>query len=290
MKSEDTAGKSKDKIAVKRPTKKKPKDKPKRPLSAYNFFFKEEREKILKVVLADDPSTVQTDPEADDFLTEDMLGRLKKDGGKVSFEEMGKIIGQRWKNIDPDRLSKYSELASEDTERYKTEMQAYNGRQEAKLRNEALKPPMTYPPPAMDGRAPPGYPPVHGGPDPSRSGYPEQMGAFAAQSMAPPGYSPYGGMEYGGYGAMGMGYGMGAYGGAYGGQDVRGGMDPGAYGAPPAGYGMMGGFQGGMMGYGGAPPDYGAPPHGMESHPGAPQPPPSAMYGGYGAPQGWGGQ
>jgi hypothetical protein len=59
-------------------------------LSAYNFFFKEEREKILKVVLADDPSEIQKDPTADDYLDEDTIGRLKKEGGKVSFEEMGK--------------------------------------------------------------------------------------------------------------------------------------------------------------------------------------------------------
>jgi hypothetical protein len=59
-------------------------------LSAYNFFFKEEREKILKVVSADDPMKVQQDPEADDYLDEEMIGRLKKEGGKVSFEEMGK--------------------------------------------------------------------------------------------------------------------------------------------------------------------------------------------------------
>jgi hypothetical protein len=256
--------------AIKRPTKKKPKDKPKRPLSAYNFFFKEEREKILKVVLAEDPEKVENEKGSDDYLDDDALGRLRKEGGKVSFEEMGKLIGQRWKNINPDRLTRYSELAAEDTERYKKEMQSYNGRQEAKMRSEALKPPAAFPS---------GMRPEMGGSkaEAGRSGYPEGMGmnsAFAAAGM--PGGYPYG-MEFGGYG-MGMGGmynpyagypGMGG-GGAMGGQQQgspeamaqlqqqqqQQGMDGAAaqqY-ARNAGamYGMMGGgFQGQMMGYGG---------------------------------------
>lgn len=64
-------------------------------MSAYNFFFKEEREKIIKVVLAEEvvdgePSTVKQDPDDEGFLDEETIGRLKKEGGKVSFEEMGK--------------------------------------------------------------------------------------------------------------------------------------------------------------------------------------------------------
>mmetsp|Transcript_9296 Transcript_9296/g.13611 ORF Transcript_9296/g.13611 Transcript_9296/m.13611 type:complete len:367 (-) Transcript_9296:237-1337(-) len=142
VKKEHSKAQAKTPISIKRPTRKKPKDKPKRPLSAYNFFFKEEREKILKVILADDPkSTDVNDPEDPDFLNDELIGKLKKDDGKVSFEEMGKLIGKRWKSIEPGRHSKYSELAADDTERYKKEMRTYNGNQEAKMRSEALKPP-----------------------------------------------------------------------------------------------------------------------------------------------------
>ncbi|GKY97454.1 hypothetical protein MPSEU_000703800 [Mayamaea pseudoterrestris] len=149
--------KSSDRIPVKRPNKKKPKDKPKRPLSAYNFFFKTERGKILAVLaeldgenkdelpVADGPpmanKEVLNDPSDPDYLDDETIGRLRKEGGKVSFEVIGKIIGQRWKNIDPDRLQKFSELAAEDTDRYKKEMLLYNGRQEEKMRVEAMKPP-----------------------------------------------------------------------------------------------------------------------------------------------------
>jgi hypothetical protein len=230
---------------------KKPKDKPKRPLSAYNFFFKEEREKILKILQSDDPEEEQKDSEPDDYLSPEAAERLKKEGGKVSFEEMGKLIGQRWKNIDPDRLTKYSELASEDTERYKTEMQSYNTQQEAKMRNEAMKPMPSYGQDRYDRGPPMGYPPEH-------------MGMHYGNPYTAAQY----GMDYGG----GYGMGMGGYG-AYGG-----------YGAPQEG--MMGGYgagYGAYQGYGGPPPpDYGGqhmdggygPQHGYYPPPPPPPPPP----------------
>lgn len=140
-------GKSKDKLPVKRARapKRKPKDKPKRPLSAYNYFFKDEREKILKLVQDEEPVKSHGD-DGEDSISDEVLSRLKREGGKVSFEEMGKLIGQRWKKIDPDRLAQFSALASEDTERYKKEMEAYVERQDAKLRtgpSEAY--PTSYP-------------------------------------------------------------------------------------------------------------------------------------------------
>jgi hypothetical protein len=254
-------GKAKEKVPVatiKRPTKKKPKDTPKRPLSAYNFFFKEERGKILKVVLAEESDKVENEPDSEDYLDDEALGRLRKEGGKVSFEEMGKLIGQRWKSINPDRLAGFTELAAEDTERYKKEMTLYNGRQEAKMRSEALKPPITFPAASAGGAKADGTA--------ARGGYPEGMGsAFGAAGMQYPygmdfsAYPGMSGMYYGGYPGMGGGgAGMGGGGGSSEGmgqqmQQQPGGMDPQQYARnASAMYGMMGGgFQGGMMGYGG---------------------------------------
>lgn len=294
---------------IKRPTKKKPKDKPKRPLSAYNFFFKEEREKIIKVVLAEDPSAVKQDPDDDGFLDAETIGRLKKEGGKVSFEEMGKIIGQRWKNIDPDRLSKYSELAAEDTERYKTEMQAYNGRQEAKMRSEALKPPVSFAGSSAAGAMPgdrPGvsYPDGRGGyGDMTGAGFPgmpangmgpSSMGPGGPASMGPGGMSSgygYGYGDFSGYGNMGMN----PYGGGmpmgYGGYSSQPMDQHSAYGGASYGsMGMMGAnaFQGGMpMGYPDQSP-YGGSPQ-MDPPPTQQPPPGPPPPGGYNASSGYGG-
>lgn len=135
------------------------------------------------------------------------------------FVQLFRIIGQRWKNIDPDRLSKYAELAAEDTERYKTEMQAYNGRQEAKMRSEALKPPVSFSSSSAGGvmpndRAGLSYPDGRGGYGdmssfpgmPSNMG-PSSMGPGGPASMGPGGMSSgygYGYGDFSGYGNMGM--------------------------------------------------------------------------------------
>jgi hypothetical protein len=261
--------KSKDKVAsgIKRPTRKKPKDKPKRPLSAYNFFFKEEREKILKIVLAEDPSKVENDKDSEDYIDDAMMLRLKKEGGKVSFEEMGKLIGQRWKGIDPDRLSKYSEMAAEDTERYKKEMLSYNGRQEAKMRSEALKPPAWNAGKAATDSSFPSKISAEVASRPNLpSGYNDAMASYANQaaaaaaSMGAGFANPYAGMDLGGYAAMqGMYGGYGGYG--MGSESAQGMYESaaaqGMY-AAAAGQMMMGGGAGfnqaAMMGYGGSDP------------------------------------
>ena len=224
-------------------TKKKPKDKPKRPLSAYNFFFKEEREKILKVVLAEEPEKVENDPESEDYLGPEQVSKLRKEGGKVSFEEMGKLIGARWKNIDPDRLSKFSELATEDTDRYKKEMASYNGRQEAKMRSEALKPPVGFPQTMKpDGR---GYPDGMGfNPSMAQAGYPYAVDFSYGMPMNMYGYSGYAAMGAGAANPEAM-------------ARMSGQMQDGSqqqYGANASMYAaqmmQQGGFPSGMMGYG----------------------------------------
>merc|ERR1712151_710465 len=98
-------------VSARKPVKKKAKDKPKRPLSAYNFFFKEERAKIVAVVLNEEGR------DKDPNLTDEEIVKLKKDSGKVNFEEMGKLIGRRWRDIDQERKEHCNKLAEEDKDR-----------------------------------------------------------------------------------------------------------------------------------------------------------------------------
>lgn len=108
-------------------------------MSAYNFFFKAERERIIKLLAGNED--VENIPESFDFIDEESLNRLRRDGKDSSkkapkFEELGKLIGSRWKALPPDRLTKYSELATEDAERYKKQMAQYNERQEGIRKQE----------------------------------------------------------------------------------------------------------------------------------------------------------
>ena len=112
-------------VSARKPIKRKAKYKPKRPLSAYNCFFKEVRSKIVAVV-ENNADLKENDP----GLTHEEFSKLRKQNGKVSFEEIGKVIGRRWREIDEERKEYYIGLAEEDAERHRVETQKYNDKQE----------------------------------------------------------------------------------------------------------------------------------------------------------------
>jgi len=115
-------------ISARKPVKKKAKDKPKRPLSAYNYFFKEDRARLVAIVQNEDNATELREKNPD--ITDEVVSKLLKNDGKISFAEMGKIIGKRWKDITKEKKDRYNNLASHDTDRYKAEMHKYNEKQE----------------------------------------------------------------------------------------------------------------------------------------------------------------
>jgi len=115
-------------VPARKPVKKKAKDKPKRPLSAYNYFFKEDRARLVAIVQNEDNATELREKNPD--ITDEVVSKLLKKDGKISFEEMGKIIGKRWKDIAKEKKERYNNLASHDTDRYKAEMHKYNEKQE----------------------------------------------------------------------------------------------------------------------------------------------------------------
>ncbi len=89
--------------------------KPKRPLSAYNIFFKEERNRILANI---------PDTDAKETATVSRK-RKKRPHGKIGFECLAKVIGQRWQALHNDERDLYKEKAQQDMQRYKAEMESY---------------------------------------------------------------------------------------------------------------------------------------------------------------------
>mmetsp|Transcript_12224 Transcript_12224/g.26364 ORF Transcript_12224/g.26364 Transcript_12224/m.26364 type:complete len:248 (-) Transcript_12224:153-896(-) len=45
--------------------------------------------------------------------------------GKIGFENLAKLIGKRWQELDAEGIEKYKKLADRDMTRYKTEMEAF---------------------------------------------------------------------------------------------------------------------------------------------------------------------
>lgn len=91
-----------DKLSTKKRAgrKKKRKGAPSRPLSAYNFFFKQERMRLKNICSSPNQP-------------------------KIGFSSMGKIIGTNWKQMSEQAKAPYKALAEKDHERYARELEIF---------------------------------------------------------------------------------------------------------------------------------------------------------------------
>lgn len=113
--------------------------KPKRPLSAYNIFFRDERAKIIAGELSDEEKDMlQKGTRFEDRHTSSGIKeyRRKQPHRKAGFQELARIIAARWKNIDPDRLQKYEKMSALGRIKYSRDLHIWAQRE----RKDVLKP------------------------------------------------------------------------------------------------------------------------------------------------------
>ena len=118
----------------------KPSDMPRRALSAYNIFFSEQRQKILKELDGGEEEESK-DQEEDKKERPSVLDRTffpvrkkrahRKVHGKIGLVSLARTVSQRWKEL-PDKERKYfQDLAEQDRERHKLAMIEYQDRKAA---------------------------------------------------------------------------------------------------------------------------------------------------------------
>ena len=115
---------------------------PIRALSAYNFFFRDERERIINCDEGDDPldpaslkakrSSVIFNDEKKKLLLSghwfrdrSAKRRHRKTHGKIAFTALSKVIAQAWRDLPENEKAFYRDVASDDLERYQRELEQY---------------------------------------------------------------------------------------------------------------------------------------------------------------------
>ena len=117
---------------------KKPKDMPRRPLSAYNLFFRAEREIIMdKYERGEDQADFQI-PEAPKRGTDDaekLDPKLIKSHNAAVFQAVARTIADRWKNMPKHLKTKYEDQAAVEMKKYRSRMEEY---QEHMIKNSNI--------------------------------------------------------------------------------------------------------------------------------------------------------
>eukprot|EP00934_Nitzschia_sp_Nitz4_P002439 Nitzschia sp. Nitz4//scaffold66_size103028//18407//19408//NITZ4_004491-RA/size103028-processed-gene-0.2-mRNA-1//1//CDS//3329556329//2434//frame0 len=119
-KGETVAAKLEEKKRRRKKKWKKPKDKPTRPLSAYNLFFQAER----SLMLGDDAPSEEL---------ENLKKRVHcKTHGKIGFAEMARAIGAKWKTLESEKRKRFEDEARKEKDRYLVELAAWKEAQKEK--------------------------------------------------------------------------------------------------------------------------------------------------------------
>ena len=101
--------------------------KPKRPLSAYNYFFQSERARLLEAL----PVRAE--------------GKPRRSHGKLGFHDMAKTIGARWKEADDDTKAYFAHFAKQDKERYNMEKKMFDSQRKAHQKDAQIQRPSVVP-------------------------------------------------------------------------------------------------------------------------------------------------
>lgn len=103
---------------------KKPADHPKRPLSAYNLFFQWGRERLLSgQSLA--PLKQEDVDQIDVDTRRNSKRRHRREHGVIGFTELAKMLGAKWKELDPEYKEMFQKRAGVEKTRYEKAVSLY---------------------------------------------------------------------------------------------------------------------------------------------------------------------